>query len=180
MVSVTGSVTWISHSPSVIGMNPDPRRQMNEKHAHRNRRKGPREAVRRLAGRPRKMPLPFQGAGQGDDSPALPAGAEREPDRTETGQHEVGHPVGGESARQGALPSRIISGSKEKRFPGSNDQGQSGAELRPASRNASRTSRRGSACGPTPFVCTPDTGASRSEGRCCLRIPIGNAFRAGR
>ena len=77
-------------------------------------------------------------------------------------------------------PSRIISGSKEKRFPGSNDQGQSGAELRPASRNASRTSRRGSACGPTPFVCTPDTGASRSEGRCCLRIPIGNAFRAGR
>ena len=114
MVSVTSSVTWISHSPSVIGMNPDPRRQMNEKHAHRNRRKGPREAVRRLAGRPRKMPLPFQGAGQGDDSPALPAGAEREPDRTETGQLEVGHPVGGESARQGALPSRIISGSKEK------------------------------------------------------------------
>ena len=77
-------------------------------------------------------------------------------------------------------PSRIIFGSKEKRFPGRNDQGQSGTEWRPASRNASRTSRRGSACGPTPFVCTPDTGASRSGGRCCLRIPIGNAFRVGR
>ena len=35
MVSVTGSVTWISHSPSVIGMNPDPRRQRDERHARR-------------------------------------------------------------------------------------------------------------------------------------------------
>ena len=35
LVSVTGSVTWISHSPSVIGMNPDPRRQRDERHARR-------------------------------------------------------------------------------------------------------------------------------------------------
>ena len=32
MVSVTGSVTWGSHSPYVIGMDPDPRRQQDEWH----------------------------------------------------------------------------------------------------------------------------------------------------
>ena len=36
MVSVTGSVTWISHSSSVIGKNPDPRRQRDERHARRS------------------------------------------------------------------------------------------------------------------------------------------------
>jgi len=37
MVSVTGSVTWISYGSSVIGKNPDSRRQQDEKHAHRYR-----------------------------------------------------------------------------------------------------------------------------------------------
>ena len=60
--------------------------------------------------RQKKMPLPFQGAVQGDDSPASPAGAEVETGRMETGQHEEEHPVGGESARQDAMPSRIIFG----------------------------------------------------------------------
>ena len=39
MVSVTGSVTWISYGSSVIGKNPDPRRQRDERHAHRYRPK---------------------------------------------------------------------------------------------------------------------------------------------
>ena len=40
MVSVTGSVTWISYGSSVIGKNPDPRRQRDERHAHRYRPEG--------------------------------------------------------------------------------------------------------------------------------------------
>ena len=48
------------------------------------------------------------------------------------------------------------------------------------SRNASRRSRRGNANGPIPSGCIPDTDASRSGGRCCLRIPTGNASLAGR
>ena len=51
MVSVTGSVTWTSHSPSVIGMNPDPRRRRDERHAYRYRPKRTTEAVRQPARR---------------------------------------------------------------------------------------------------------------------------------
>ena len=123
---------------------------------------------------------PLGQAGQGTD-PTVHRQVRKE-DRTRRKQQRMRWSIasGVSSPCTDSQPSRIISGSKEKRFPGRNDQGQSGTEWRPASRNASRTSRRGSACGPTPFVCTPDTGASRSGGRCCLRIPIGNAFRAGR
>jgi len=69
MVSVTGSVTWISYGSSVIGKNPDPRRQWDEKQPIATGRKEPREAERGLAQRRKRMPLPFQGAGQGTDPP---------------------------------------------------------------------------------------------------------------
>ena len=181
MVSVTGSVTWISHCPSVIGMNPDTRRQRDERHAHRyrpERTAGSGEATSTTPESGCQSPL-----WHGDQGMNLTVHRQvRIEDRTRRKQQRMRWSIatGASSPCTDLQPSRIISGSKEKRFPGRNDQGQSGTEWRPASRNASRTSRRGSACGPTPFVCTPDTGASRSEGRCCLRIPIGNAFRAGR
>ena len=113
MVSVTGSVTWISHSSSVIGKNPDPRRQRDEKHANRYRRKEPREAERGLAQRRKKMPLPFQGAGQGTDPPIhrQVRKVDREPGAQEPiwWERTPGCRV---SCRISAL--RIILGSKEK------------------------------------------------------------------
>ena len=69
MVSVTGSVTWISYSSSVIGKNPDPRRKGMNGTPIATGRKEPRKAERGLAQRRKKMPLPFQGAGQGTDPP---------------------------------------------------------------------------------------------------------------
>ena len=181
MVSVTGSVTWISHSLSVIGMNPDTRRQRDERHARRQRPERSAGSVESSGTAPESgCRSPLGQAGQGTD-PTVHRQVWKE-DRTRRKQQRMRWSIasGVSPSCTDSQPSRIISGSKEKRFPGRNDQGQSGTEWRPASRNASRTSRRGSACGPTPFVCTPDTGASRSEGRCCLRIPIGNAYRAGK
>ena len=115
MVSVTGSVTWASHSPSVIGKNQDPRRQRDERHAQRYRAERTAGGKKAWHKRRKKMPLPRRARLSRGNSPASPAGAEREPDKTETGQHEVEHPVGGESARQDDLSSRTISGRKEKR-----------------------------------------------------------------
>ncbi|MCI5719910.1 MAG: hypothetical protein MR294_05845 [Bacteroidales bacterium] len=61
MVSVTGSVTWISYGSSVIGDTEMARFSVA------TGREEPREAERWLAQRRMKMPLPFQGAGQGKD-----------------------------------------------------------------------------------------------------------------
>jgi len=69
MVSVTGSVTWISHSSSVIGKPQIPGDNGMRSTPIATGRKEPREAERGLAQRRKKMPLPFQGAGQGTDPP---------------------------------------------------------------------------------------------------------------
>ena len=69
MVSVTGSVTWISHSSSVIGKPRIPGDNGMRSTPIATGRKEPREAERGLAQRRKKMPLPFQGAGQGTDPP---------------------------------------------------------------------------------------------------------------
>ncbi len=61
MVSVTGSVTWISHSSSVIGMDPDPRRQRDERHANRYRPERTTEAGRQLARRWKADATPLLG-----------------------------------------------------------------------------------------------------------------------
>ena len=72
MVSVTGSVTWISHSSSVIGIDPDPRRQRDERHANRYRPERTTEAGRQLARRWKAdatpPPWPWNG-GQGMNPP---------------------------------------------------------------------------------------------------------------
>ena len=70
MVSVTGSVTWISYGSSVIGKNPDPRRQQDEKHAHRYRPEGTAGSGE-MAGTTAKedaAPLPGRGS-QGTEPP---------------------------------------------------------------------------------------------------------------
>ena len=59
MVSVTGSVTWISYGSSVIGKTPDPRRQRDEKHAHRYLPERTTEAVRPPAQRRKADAPPF-------------------------------------------------------------------------------------------------------------------------
>ena len=69
MVSVTGSVTWISHSSSVIGKTRIPGDNGMRSTPIATSREEPREAERGLAQRRKKMPLPFQGAGQGTDPP---------------------------------------------------------------------------------------------------------------
>ena len=69
MVSVTGSVTWISHCSSVIGKTRIPGDNGMRSTPIATSREEPREAERGLAQRRKKMPLPFQGAGQGTDPP---------------------------------------------------------------------------------------------------------------
>ncbi|MBQ6179163.1 MAG: hypothetical protein IJK32_06550 [Bacteroidales bacterium] len=61
MVSVTGSVTWISYGSSVIGKNPDPRRQRDGRHAHRYRPERTTEAVRPPAQRRKADATPLPG-----------------------------------------------------------------------------------------------------------------------
>jgi hypothetical protein len=61
MVSVTGSVTWISHSSSVIARTRIQGGNGMKSTPIATGRKEPREAGRGLAQRRKKMPLPFQG-----------------------------------------------------------------------------------------------------------------------
>jgi hypothetical protein len=95
MVSVTGSVTWISHSSSVIDMNPNPRRQWDELHAHRHRPERTTEAVRQPAQRRKADALPFQA----EVKSRIPRFADRCGKMTGspgTAAYEVGYRVGGE------------------------------------------------------------------------------------
>ena len=59
MVSVTGSVTWISHGSSVIGISLDPRRQRDERHDSATGRKEPPEAMRPTARRRKTNATPL-------------------------------------------------------------------------------------------------------------------------
>ena len=77
MVSVTGSVTWISHSPSVIGMKPDPRRQHDEKHAHRYRPERTAGSGERAGTTAKEDAAPLPGRRPMDGSPDTPTGVER-------------------------------------------------------------------------------------------------------
>lgn len=69
MVSVTGSVTWISPVPPSSERTRIPGDNGMRSTPIATGRKEPREAERGLAQRRKKMPLPFQGAGQGTDPP---------------------------------------------------------------------------------------------------------------
>ena len=117
MVSVTGSVTWISHSPSVIGMNPDPRRQRDERHAHRYVRKGPQEAVDHRHSAGRRMTIPSMARRSRVESPGSPTGTERGPNASETAAYRVEHRVRGEFFLHGfaAVPDNLRV--KRKKIP---------------------------------------------------------------
>ena len=100
MVSVTGSVTWISHSPSVIGLNPNPRRQTDERHAHRHRLVRTIEAVRPPARRRKVDAYPLLGTAAKGRSNSL-TGMERGPYALEAGAYEVENNVRGEFCKHG-------------------------------------------------------------------------------
>ena len=87
MVSVTGSVTWISHSPSVIGMNPDPRRRRDEIARYRYRPERGTEAVRQPAQRRKAGPLPSLVRQSRAESHDLPTGVEKGTDASEAGAY---------------------------------------------------------------------------------------------
>ena len=125
-----------------------------------------------------KMPLPFQAK--------VKSRIHRFTDRCgktteshETAAYEVEYRVGDEFAcRAVQSPRQSLGQKKESPAVMTRDNRElNGGRF---SRNASRRSRRGNANGPIPSGCIPDTDASRSGGRCCLRIPTGNASLAGR
>ena len=99
MVSVTGSVTWISNSSSVIDKNPDPRRQQDEKHARRYR-------PERAAGSVRRTGMDDERRCRSPSRVLAKGRIHRYTDRwgklTESegaGENEMEHPVGSESSR---------------------------------------------------------------------------------
>jgi len=77
MVSVTGSVTWISYGSSVIGKNPDPRRQHDEKHAHRYRPERTAGSGERAGTTAKEDAAPLSGRRPRDGSTDTPTGVER-------------------------------------------------------------------------------------------------------
>lgn len=77
MVSVTGSVTWISYGSSVIGKNPDPRRQQDEKHAHRYRPEGTAGSGEMAGTTAKEDAVPLSERRPRDGSPDTPTGVER-------------------------------------------------------------------------------------------------------
>ncbi len=96
MVSVTGSVTWISHSPSVIGMKPDPRRQRDERHARRYRPERTAGSGETLTQRREADAIPRPGTAVKGRIPRSPTGAERGLNASEAGAYEVENRVRGE------------------------------------------------------------------------------------
>ena len=102
MVSVTGSVTWISKSSSVIGTYVYPRRQRDERHAHNATGwKELPEAVRPLARCRKADATPLPGTAVKGRIPDSPTGAERGPTASETGAYDVEYRVGGEFSPHG-------------------------------------------------------------------------------
>ena len=120
MVSVTGSVTWTSHSPSVIGMNPDPRRQRDERHAHRYRPERTAEAVRQPAQRRKADATPLPGTVVRGRLPRFIGRCGKRNGRIEAGAFEAELRVGAGPPRTESLASRITFGSKEKESPAFN------------------------------------------------------------
>ena len=113
MVSVTGSVTWISHSPSVICMNPNPRRQGMNGTPIATGRKEPQKRQDYRHGAGKRMYSPPGHSGQGTTPPVHRQVWKKE----RTSQKEVRMRqsfVSGRFCPLDSLPSRIYFGSKEK------------------------------------------------------------------
>ena len=119
MVSVTGSVTWISHGSSVIGISLDPKRQWDERHDSATGRKEPPEAMRPTARRRKTnaTPPPVHGS-QGTD-PTIHRQVRKE-DRPRRKQERMRWIIasGVSSPRTDFQPSWTIFGLKKKRCPG--------------------------------------------------------------
>ena len=95
MVSVTGSVTWISHSSSVIGMYVYPWRERDEQHDSDTGWKRTLEAARRTGTVPeRGRHSPLRHGCQGMNLQESPTDVESRPNESKTEAHEVEFNVG--------------------------------------------------------------------------------------
>ena len=117
MVSVTGSVTWISHSSSVIAMDPDPRRQRDERHANRYRPERTTEAGRQLARRWKADATPLPGTAVKGRVSNSPTGAVIGPNASKQERMRWNIASGVSSLRTDFPPSWTIFGLKKKEAP---------------------------------------------------------------
>ena len=117
MVSVTGSVTWISHGSSVIGISLDPRRQRDERHDSATGRKEPPEAMRPTARRRKADATPLPGTAVKGRVSNSPTGAEIGPNASKQERMRWNIASGVSSLRTDFQPSWTIFGLKKKEAP---------------------------------------------------------------